>query len=177
MKHATITFFATLLGVMVAMLAFHFYRNWDEQRLQQNRATVVAQVDEQGRALDSNVAAEQRSIELIRADVVAMASARVAVAESFMTTGKMPTSNADAGLPAAETFRGRSLRAAQVVNDGHIRLLFDGESGHDGGVIELVPDVGHLDSMGVQWRCETHDYPQIIRAVPSCDYLPAIVTK
>lgn len=177
MKHATITFFAALLGVLVAMLAFHFYRVWDDRRTEQIRATVVAEVDQQGRALDSNVAAEQRAIELIRADVVAMASARVAVAESFMTTGKMPTSNAEAGLPEANTFRGRSLRAAQVVDDGRIRLLFDGESGHDGGIIELVPDVGHLDSMGVQWRCETRDYPQIIRAVPSCDYLPAAVAN
>lgn len=174
MKHATITFFATLLAVLVAILAYHFYRNWDDQRTQQSRATVVAQVDAQGRTLDSTVAAEQRATELIRADVVAMASARVAVAESFMTTGKMPTSNAEAGLPAAESYRGRSLRAAQVIPDGRIRLLFDGESGHEGGIIELVPDVGHLDSMGVQWRCETHDYPQIIRAVPSCDYLPAV---
>ncbi len=177
MRHATITFFASLLGAAIALLAYHFYRNWDEQRLQQNRATVVAQVDQQGQTLDANVAAEQRAIELIRADLLAMASARVAVSESFMTTGKMPASNAEAGLPAAETYRGRSLRAAQVVPDGRIRLTFDGESGHDGGVIELIPDVGHLDSMGVQWRCETHDYPQITRAVPSCDYSPAAATR
>ena len=177
MKHATITFFATLLGVLVALLAFHFYRSWDEQRVQQNRATVVEQVDQQGRVLDSNVAAEHRAIELIRGDVVAMASARVAVAESFMTTGKMPTSNAEAGLPDAESYRGRSLRSANVLADGRIRLTFDRESGHDGGVIDLVPEVGHLDAMGVQWRCETRDYPQIIRAVPSCDYVPAAMAK
>ena len=175
MKHATITFFAALLGAAVALLAFHFYRVWDDQRLQQHRATVVAEVDQQGRKLDASVAAELRAIELIRGDVVAMASARVAVAESFMTIGKMPANNAEAGLPAAETYRGRSLRAAQVVEDGRIRLTFDGESGHDGGIIELIPDVGHLDSMGVQWRCETRDYPQIIRAVPSCDYVGAAV--
>ena len=172
MRHATITFLASLLGAAIALLAFHFYRNWDEQRQQSSRATVVAQVDQQGRKLDANVAADQRAIELIRGDVIAMASAKVAVAESFMTTGKMPVNNAEAGLPAAETYRGRSLRTAQVVPDGRIRLTFDSESGHDGGVIELVPEIGHLDSMGVQWRCETRDYPQIIRSVPSCDYLP-----
>ncbi|MFZ2237014.1 MAG: pilin [Dokdonella sp.] len=157
MRHATITFLASLLGAAVALLAFHFYRNWDEQRVQQNRATVIAQVDQQGRELDANVAAEQRAIELIRGDVVAVASAKVAVTESFMTTGKMPGNNAEAGLPAAETYRGRSLRAAQVVADGRIRLSFDSESGYDGGIIELIPEVGQLDSMGVQWQCETSD--------------------
>lgn len=177
MQHAMITFLASLLGAAIALLAFHFYRNWDEQRQQPSRATVVTQVDQQGRTLDANVAAEQRSIELIRGDVVAMASAKVAVAESFMTTGKMPVNNAEAGLPAAESYRGRSLRAAQIVPDGRIRLTFDGESGHDGGIVELIPEIGHLDSMGVQWRCETRDYPQIIRAVPSCDYVGAAIAK
>ncbi len=177
MRHAAITFLASLLGAAIALLAFHLYRNWDEQRLQQSRATVVAEVDQQGRELDANIAAEQRSIELIRADVVAMASAKVAVAESFLTIGKMPANNAAAGLPAAETYRGRSLRSAQVVADGRIRLTFDSESGHDGGIIELIPEVGQLDSMGVQWHCETRDYPQIIRAVPSCDYVPAASTR
>lgn len=177
MRHATITFLASLLGVLVAATAFHFYRKWDDRRTQQNRATVVTQVDQQGRELDSSVAAEQRAIELIRDDVTAMASAKVAVAESFMTMGKMPASNAEAGLPAAASYRGRSLRSAQVVADGAIQLTFDSESGHDGGVIDLIPEVGHMDSMGVQWRCETHDYPQIIRALPSCDYKAVAVAQ
>lgn len=173
MRHATITFLASLLGAAIALLAFHFYRDWDERRQQSSRATVVAQVDQQGRKLDANVAAEQRAIELIRGDVMVMASAKVSVAENFMNNGRMPSNNAEAGLPAAENYRGRSLRFAQVVADGRIRLTFDSESGHDGGVIELIPEIGHMDSMGVQWRCETRDYPQIIRAVPGCDYLPA----
>ncbi|MEO7916883.1 MAG: pilin [Dokdonella sp.] len=177
MRHATLTFLASLLGALIALFAFHAYQAWDEQRQQPLRATVVATVDEQRRKLDQKVAAEQRSIELLRADIGAMTSAKVAVSESFMTTGRMPASNAEAGLPAVDSYRGRSLRSASVIVDGRIRLTFDGESGHDGGVIDLVPEVGQLDSMGVQWRCETADYPQIVRAVPTCDYVPSATSS
>lgn len=171
MRHAAITFVASLLGVLAALVCFTHYQRWEAQREQLQAATVVAQVDEQGRQLDRRVDAEQRAIELIRADFVAAAAAKVAVAESFLTNGRMPASNTEAGLPPATSYRGRSLISAAVVDGGRIQLTFDGESGRDGGVIDLVPDLAHIDAMGVQWRCETTDYPQIARALPSCDYL------
>ena len=171
MRQALITFVTTVAGVLVALFGYQYYQRWEGQRVVQQTATVVAKVDEQGRQLDQRVAAEQRAIELIRADFVAAAAAKTAVTESYLTMGRMPTSNAEAGLPPADSYRGRSLRSAAVVADGRIRLTYDGESGHDGGVIDLVPELGHTDAMGVQWRCETRDYPQIVRALPSCDYL------
>lgn len=176
MRHALITFFATLLGVVVALVAYQQYQRWDGQRETARTATVVAKVDDQGRELDQKVAAEQRAIELIRADFVAAAAAKVAVTESWLTMGRMPANNAEAGLPPAESYRGRSLKSAAVIADGRIRLTYDGESGRDNGVIDLIPELGASDAMGVQWRCETRDYPQIIRALPTCDYLAPAAT-
>lgn len=108
---------------------------------------------------------------LIRADFAAASgSMRTAIAEYYMTTTKMPSTNAEAGLPAAEQYRGKSLRAATVTSGGSIELTFDANSGVDGGRIRLVPDSSRADAMGIQWRCETSDYAQIKRALPACEY-------
>ena len=81
------------------------------------------------------------------------------------------------GLVADTSERGSDASVAAVgfalasypvgIERGHIRLLFDGESGHDGGVVELVPDVGHLDSMGVQWRCNLDSRLEAGKWLPS----------
>lgn len=173
MRIALISFFASLLGAAIALFGYRELQRWDAQREVQHSATVVSTVDQQGRELDQRVAAEQRAIELIRADVVAASSAKVAVTESYLTLGRMPANNAEAGLPPPASYRGRSLRSLEVIAAGRIRLSFDAQSGREGGVIDLVPDIASIDALGVQWQCETRDYPQIVRALPACDYLAA----
>lgn len=108
---------------------------------------------------------------LILADVAAATgSMRTAIAEYYMTTAKMPATNVEAGLPAAEQYRGKTLKSAAVMSGGSIELTFDANSGVDGGRIHLVPDISRADAMGIQWRCETSDYAQIKRALPTCEY-------
>jgi hypothetical protein len=96
---------------------------------------------------------------------------KVAVAEYYMTMGKLPSSNAQAGLPAPTDYRGRTLRSATIGPTGAIVLVFDANSGKDGGRIRLIPDLAHANAMGVQWRCESPDYEYIRRILPTCDFV------
>ncbi|MEO8010946.1 MAG: pilin [Dokdonella sp.] len=171
MRHGLITFVASMIGVLVALLA---YRTYDRHALEQSRKAelqVQQQSQQQGEQLDAMVAAEQRAIEAIRADVVAASPAKLAIAEYYMSMARMPTSNAEAGVPEPTKYRGRSLRSMAIVDGGRLRLEFDAVSGREGGVIELVPDLGGAEAMGVQWLCTTRDFPQIVRALPSCEYV------
>jgi hypothetical protein len=109
---------------------------------------------------------------LLRADFIA-ASGRMQVAETeyYQERGKLPTRNQDAGLPAPDDYRGKTLRSAGIQPDGTIVFVFDAKSGVDGGRVRMVPDTSHVAAMSVQWRCESADYAQIQRVIPSCDYV------
>jgi hypothetical protein len=100
----------------------------------------------------------------------AAGSMKVAIAEYYMSMGKMPGNNAQAGVPAPGEYRGRTLQSATIRDGGTIELVFDANSGKAGGRIRLIPDVAHTDAMGVQWRCESPDYPLVRRIIPTCDY-------
>lgn len=176
MRHALITFSSCLTAVLVALFAFDAWQRWRGQAEVDRTATVVAEVDARGRLLDQSQLAEQRAIELLRNDLVAIASAKTAVVESWLTHGRMPADNAAAGLRPSDAYRGRTLLSLSIVDGGRIRLRFDAESGVDGGIVELVPELGHVDAMGVQWRCETSDYLQIAQAMPGCDYVATQAT-
>lgn len=134
---------------------------------QQSKLTHEA-LDQAGQSL----AAENDAASLLmRGDVTAIAAMRTAIAEYYASMGKMPEKPADAGLSAPEAYRGKTLRSATLQGDGSIDLVFDANSGVDGGHVYLRPDLAHADTMGIQWRCETSDYPQIKRALATCDYV------
>jgi hypothetical protein len=170
MRNALITFATTIAGVLVALLAWHA---WERREADMERAAderVREEAEQRGRSLEERVVAEQRAIEAIRSDVVAIAAAKVAITESYHTMGRMPLDNAAAGLPEPAAYRGRSLRSLSIGSGGRIVLEFDALSGKDGGVIDFVPDLAGIEAMGVQWRCTTRDYAWIARALPSCEY-------
>lgn len=173
MRHAVITIVASFVGVIAAMFAFYAYRDALDAR-----ARAAADLEqqarlEQGRQLRERTLVEDRALAAIVNDVSAVSSARVAVTEFYMNNGRMPTANNEAGLPAAETYKGQSLVSLQVSDGGTILLTFDSASGVEGGTIEWLPDLTGIESMGMQWHCQTHDYAQIVRALPSCNYVGA----
>jgi hypothetical protein len=97
--------------------------------------------------------------------------AKVAIAESMMSNGRMPNSNAEAGLPVSTDLRGRSLTETRVIENGIVELIFDETTGVDGGLIRLVPDAELAMRTGiVNWRCETDDYPEIEKVIPACSF-------
>ena len=120
--------------------------------------------------------ADRASASLGRADgsmredfAKAAGSIKVSVAEFYISRGKMPADNAEAGLFEPGAYRGKTLQSATVHSDGTIDFVFDARSGREGGVVRLVPDLSH-PAMGVQWDCESADYPSIAQLLPDCRY-------
>ncbi len=170
MRHILITIAASFIGVLAALIVFYAWRDVAEARA---RAAADAEQQArvaQGQQLQEKMLAEEREFEAIRNDVSATTGARLAVVESYMNSGRMPASNADAGLLGADTYKGHSLKSLSVSDGGTITLRFDAASGFDGGEIEWLPDLTGVESMGVQWECITHDFKQIVRALPGCVY-------
>lgn len=149
------------------------------EALGESLASLAAMRQEQERmrevlsgAQDSLAAAHDAASLLIREDLQAVAAMRTAIAEYYMSMGRMPAQHSDAGLPPPGQFRGKTLKSATVLADGSIDLVFDAASGVEGGRIRFVADTSRADAMGLQWRCITGDYPLIKRAAPVCEYQP-----
>lgn len=176
MRHALITFVSSLLGVLAALM---LYRTLAPVLSPLPIAAPVAPAEparrvlRPGEALDETMIREERAIEAVRGDLIAIASVKTVVTEYYHVHGQMPASNAEAGLLDAQAYRGRSLQALSIVEGGRLELRFDALSGRDGGVIAFVPELGAVDAVGVIWRCTTADYPRIVRAIPSCEYRAA----
>lgn len=173
MRHTLITIVASFVGVIAALFAFYSYRDAADARA---RAVADSEQEaklEQGKQLRERTLAEDRALAAIVSDVSAVSSGRLAIAEFYVSSGRMPATNAEAGLPAADTYKGQSLVSMQVSEGGTILMTFDASSGVEGGTIEWEPDLTGIESMGMQWHCQTHDYPSITRALPSCNFVPA----
>ena len=83
------------------------------------------------------------------------AAAKTSVTEYFMSEGSFPTSNSDAGLPAADTITGNDVSSVTVGASGAVTIAYssdldgDGDSG-DANTITLTP----TDATGsVTWAC------------------------
>jgi len=145
--------------------------------LQESRDSLDAMREQQERvretlseSRESLLGANDRASLLMREDLHVAAVMRTAVAEYYMSTGRMPEQPALAGLARPEQYRGKTLRSATVLDDGSIELEFDAASGVDGGRIRFVADTSRADAMGLQWQCVTADYPLIARVTPACEY-------
>jgi hypothetical protein len=111
----------------------------------------------------------------IASDFQIATMAKVAIAEALMTNGVAPNSNTEAGLAAPTDLHGQSLRAVHVRQGGEIEVVYDQQSGVDGGSIRLIPDLElALRSGVINWRCETDDYPEIAKFMPACHYVGSL---
>lgn len=98
------------------------------------------------------------------------ANAKLAVAETFQTTGTMPTDNAAAGLPASDNIKGSYVSSVTVGANGAIAILYNAASGVGGDVVMLYPNTGSADSAGsITWTCTA----AVGTTVPR-KYLPAV---
>ncbi|HNV08831.1 MAG: pilin [Dokdonella sp.] len=171
MRSALITFFACFLGMLAALLVYHQYRKHEEAQAEAARDVALQARVEQGRKLAEKMIAEYATAQVLREDLVAASMAKNAVSEMYFSRGRMPAGNAEAGLGEPPSYRGQSLTSLTVVDGGTIRMIFDGASGVEGGIVEWVPHLGEIESMGLQWQCLSADYPRIARALPDCTYV------
>jgi pilin len=154
MRNALLAFAGMLAAMLVGLWIFHAVA---DRPTPLEHATVEA----------------DRAAVLMREDfALAASSMKVAVSDSWPSGGAMPASNAEAGIPEPPAYRGRTLRSATIGTGGAITFEFDARSGRDGGRVRLVPDLAAAQPMGVQWRCDTADFPLIGRAQPACTYVP-----
>lgn len=175
MRSLVPVFASALLAAAVALAAYQFLvGNEERQRLDGEIAALKDGQRQMRKTLDEShealAAANDKASLLMREDLQAVAGLRVALVEFYQSNGKMPAQQSELGLPAPEQYRGKTLKSAIVLADGSIDLVFDAASGVDGGRVRLVADTTRADAMGVQWRCETADYPQIRRVSPTCEY-------
>jgi len=82
------------------------------------------------------------------------AAAKAAVTETNAATGTLPTTNAEAGLPAAGDISGNSVTSVTVGAAGAITILYNNTLGGNptmnGGSISLTPTV---NPGSVTWVC------------------------
>lgn len=83
------------------------------------------------------------------------ASAKLAVSEVYAETGKLPSSNAEAGLPPMHEFDGNYTESVEVLGTGWIRITYSDDSNVAGAMLRLTPDVSSLGA--IQWTCTIED--------------------
>lgn len=142
------------------------------------RVTKVAGEVKQARAQGQQLAQQLDRLEkkvspeaaALAADLAVMSSLKVGVVEYFMSQDRWPSSNADIGVPAPEQYQGDKLRSARVLPDGVIELKFVHDDSQTQGVVRLVADATNSASMGVRWRCESPNFPDIASVMTGCKY-------
>ena len=83
---------------------------------------------------------------------LSLASAgKTAVSEFFASTGRLPTSNASAGLATAASIKGNTVRSVTVGTGGGISVVFSGNP-IEADTIILLPTTA---AGGVKWACDT----------------------
>lgn len=99
----------------------------------------------------------------------AMSAVSTAIHEYYSNTANWPASNALAGLPPPEAFRGKSL-ARLDVSGSTLTLTFDAKSGVDGGRIIYTGQATPQLVMGIEWKCVSPSFPDIATTIPDCTY-------
>jgi hypothetical protein len=151
MEKWIINFVTVLLAVLAALFVF--------QRLQPGPKPDV-----------NAVVALSPPLQAIHDDATqAMNTVRIAVPEFYMNTGKWPESNASAGLPEPEAFRGKSLERLDV-DGATVTLTFDSTSGIYGGTVVFTGAATPQMAMGITWKCESPSYRDIAAAIADCVY-------
>ncbi|MFA7322197.1 MAG: hypothetical protein WC000_12095, partial [Dokdonella sp.] len=90
MRHALITILASFFGVMAALFAFYSWRDAEDARTRAAAETEQQARLEQGRQLRERTLGEERAMLAIVNDVAAVSGVRVAIAEVYMSSGRMP---------------------------------------------------------------------------------------
>lgn len=89
-----------------------------------------------------------------------------AAATYYASHGTWPANNAEAGLPAPETYRGESLLRLELMGP-IINLTFDAKSGMEGGRITLNGEPTPKMAMGINWGCISN-IADIAAIIPNC---------
>lgn len=104
---------------------------------------------------------------MLREDLNALNSAKVAVNEYWASTGHAPANNAAAGINEPETFAGQLRRTLNVASNGSIHLALDPRIGVKDAQVVYTSDLDTRTAT-VNWNCFTN-VAAILRIMPLCE--------
>lgn len=170
-----------ILAVVIAfVLTFGAFVWYDKQKTRESDAAArelaaaardLAAVTRDAKAMAEESSKRFKASAYVSEGLAAAANVKIQLAAYYSETGKFPSSNEEAGLPAADHFVGQSLTSLAVSEGGVITLTMNELSGVKDGSIRLLPDDSN-PAMGMQWRCETPSYKDIGGWAPQCRYVP-----
>ena len=187
MKHAQTSTQATLAAITETTSA-EISAQFDEERSRRGQELnrIVSAVDEAA----SNAVAKQFELERetnralqeaarerhLQATYIAegfqiASTARHAISEYYLSTGRFPRSNREAGLPEPTTLGGQALTSLVVSFEGDIILNYNAKSGVHRGMIRLTPDV-RAEHM-IRWQCRSRNFRNISEIAPQCEFDPS----
>jgi hypothetical protein len=105
--------------------------------------------------------------------IAAMSEVKVAFAESTAAEGRMPTSNAQAGVQAPEKYAAGALKRIAIEN-GAIVAHFDARNPNPNPQLRFAPTDAKPDlSQPIRWRCITN-MPVASRMFTTCELKTAL---
>lgn len=92
-------------------------------------------------------------------------AAKLAVAETYSSSGNLVGNNTSAGLPSKETIAGKYVTSVEVISNGKVQIIYSaGELKLSGKDLYLSP-ITHTGS--VAWKCKGG------ASAPAARYLPS----
>lgn len=118
--------------------------------------------------------AEELQLDRDLTNAMVMASQlKAEVAEAVQTEGRAPTSNAQAGIAAAERYADGALTRL-AIEQGAVVAYFKTANPNPNPRFRLVPVIPAADSIGIiRWKCETN-MPAASRLFATCQLKPSL---
>ena len=92
-------------------------------------------------------------------------ASKLALAETYSSTGRLVSSNISAGLPVKTDITGKYVTSVEVISPGIIQIIYSaGEAKLSGKDLYLSP-ITHAGS--VSWKCKAGATPPDARYLPS----------
>ena len=79
--------------------------------------------------------------------------AKTSVAETYLSSGNLPTTNSSAGLANASSITGNNVQSVTVGSSGVITVAYSGLGISGSPDLDLTPDVSSGGS--IEWDCES----------------------
>ncbi|MGN6314586.1 MAG: hypothetical protein ACTHMO_12615 [Rhodanobacteraceae bacterium] len=107
-------------------------------------------------------------------DSLLVATSKMSVVNAINTTGKPPSTNAEAHLGAPSTMTTTEISGIVVGNGGAINIYLAPVTGTNHGLIQLSPQVMKDQKGGnaLGFVCTSPNIPDIAQVEPSCTYRP-----
>lgn len=170
-KISLAVFISVILAGVVLIGGYSMYSKKERVAVQQAEEQRHIALREQAVALEVGTALARQSVAY---GLATTGMLRTQIAEYYASEGKLPTNNQEVGFEPEEVYRDANLRGVSLQADGRLVLVFNRNSGVDGGVVVLKPKTLNY---AISFECMTPDYAFIAQVKPDCLYQPEEKSK